>query len=600
MKISTKLVMLIAFAIVITTVQFSLERLLHDGIVKRNRIIHDLNAANEVLLNAISDEKQFLRSHKETDAEKVAVNIRRANTMISKLGTESIHIDKKDIDAVQRLLKDYGNIFSELTAMIAVFDTEMGKLNHQLYSFHQQAVSVIKDARMEIGLAMINVEEVNEHVRNLAENAKNTILWVRQISLVLSQDLFLNEDEAAFSEQMTGIMAELQKERKNAEIIQKYLQKNPAYTSYIAEAISLMDWIPDHTDLILAQWKHNRKLSESLDKIRKTLVITKDNIILAVKLRMKHSSRQITFLVSISFGCVILVLIIGGGLIIRSITNPLNRVIRTVYDTCRHTMAAASEVSSSSHMLAGNAYDQAATVEQISASIETMASEIHKTSKLTSGAGKLMHENIAKSAQTLRQLITLMMNMSQIVADSDKISQIIKTINEIAFQTNLLALNAAVEAARAGDVGSGFAVVSDEVRGLAKRTASAADSTQNLLNANICRINDASGVLSEMSCNFEGIIESATMIGEKSEAITITTSDQALAMDQISLAANQLSNYTQNVAAGAEESAAASNTLKAQSVKLNEVVMELVLLVRGNNGGKKNRENSKGPGCSFE
>ena len=111
-------------------------------------------------------------------------------------------------------------------------------------------------------------------------------------------------------------------------------------------------------------------------------------------------------------------------------------------------------------------------------------------------------------------------NMGQIEADSDKTGKIIKTIDEIAFQTNLLALNAAVEAARAGEAGAGFAVVAEEVRNLAMRAAEAAKSTQTLLEGTIKQVKISAAAVRAMSEDFEGIVESATVMGEKTAAIT--------------------------------------------------------------------------------
>ena len=112
-------------------------------------------------------------------------------------------------------------------------------------------------------------------------------------------------------------------------------------------------------------------------------------------------------------------------------------------------------------------------------------------------------------------LLLLTGKMSQIEQDSDQIRQIIKTIDEIAFQTNLLALNAAVEAARAGEVGAGFAVVADEVRSLAIRATEAAQNTQDLLNFTIKRVGESAMAIKEVNMDFEGVIESATIMGEK-------------------------------------------------------------------------------------
>lgn len=274
-------------------------------------------------------------------------------------------------------------------------------------------------------------------------------------------------------------------------------------------------------------------------------------------------------------------------LMARSISRPITRVVEGLSQTASQVTAAAGEVANTSHSLAENAVQQAASVEETSSSLEEMATMSRETSTLTSGAEQLMNENIEKSGQSLRALVELTRNMSQIEADSDRISQIIKNIDEIAFQTNLLALNAAVEAARAGEAGAGFAVVADEVRNLAMRATEAAKSTQELLYQTIQRVSQAARSIKDMNSAFEGIVESATVMGEKTAAITQVSKEHANGMDQMSKAVHEIDLVTQNVATGAQSSAKASEALAHEVDKMKDYVDGLVGIV----GGKGNRTN---------
>ena len=289
--------------------------------------------------------------------------------------------------------------------------------------------------------------------------------------------------------------------------------------------------------------------------------------------------------IRILVGSIILVITLGVLLLsyfmARSITRPIYRVVEGLNETAGQVTSAARDVAHTSQSLAENAVQQAASIEETSASLEEMASMSKEASTLTTGAEQLMNENIEKSGQSLKALVELTRNMSQIEADSDRISQIIKNIDAIAFQTNLLALNAAVEAARAGEAGAGFAVVADEVRNLAMRATEAAKSTQQLLHGTIQRVSQAALSIKEMNGAFEGIVESATVMGEKTASITLVSKEQANGIEQINKAVNEIDSATQNVAEGAQSSAVASEALSEEVVKMKEFVDGLVGILGG-------------------
>lgn len=205
-----------------------------------------------------------------------------------------------------------------------------------------------------------------------------------------------------------------------------------------------------------------------------------------------------------------------------------------------------------------------------------------QTSELTSDAEQLMNENIEKSAHSMKALIELTQEMSQIEADSGQMGQIIKIIDEIAFQTNLLALNAAVEAARAGEAGAGFAVVAEEVRNLALRSTEAAKNTQQLLESTVERVAQAARSIKNINNGFEGIIESATAMGEKTALITRSSREQTRGIEQVGLATSKIDKITQDVAARSQESAATSEDLSARAAEMKIFVDDLLIIIEGN------------------
>ena len=170
-------------------------------------------------------------------------------------------------------------------------------------------------------------------------------------------------------------------------------------------------------------------------------------------------------------------------------------------------------------------------------------------------------------------------SMEEIGASSNKISKIIKVIDEIAFQTNILALNAAVEAARAGEAGMGFAVVAEEVRNLAQRSAQAAKDTASLIEDSILKSGEGSRKLGQVAGSIQAITDGAGKVKTLVDEVEASSKEQAQGIEQISKAIAQMDTVTQQTAANAEESASASEELNAQSQALMAVVDQLQTLV---------------------
>ncbi len=279
-------------------------------------------------------------------------------------------------------------------------------------------------------------------------------------------------------------------------------------------------------------------------------------------------------------GCILLGLLMSWG-ISAAVSRPLKRVIENLGAVSEGVAAMAGQVSSGSQSLSQVASDQAASMEETFSALEGMNAMSADTSALTQGVSVLMMENIEKSADSLKSMVSLTQEMGRIESDSADMGQIIDAINDIAFQTKLLGLNAAIEAARAGGIGSGFAVVAEEVRNLAMRAGDASEQTRNLLETNIRRFSSASASIRLINERFEGIIESATLIGEKTAAITDASQSVSDGLGQVATASREVDRMTQTLAANAEESAASSEELAAQAETIQLMVGELAVLAGG-------------------
>jgi len=331
-------------------------------------------------------------------------------------------------------------------------------------------------------------------------------------------------------------------------------------------------------------------------QIRKELL----DIFTALQHRQKEASVSFSELISLSFKIVtwvffitLIITIPVFILISRSVTKPLNLMIEHLSRSAEHITDASDQLSSSSQSLAETSSEQAAFLEETSVSLENLTAQSHETFKITMGVEQLMNENIKNSALSLKEMIELMSKMAQVEKSSGHILQVIKTIDNISFQTNLLALNAAIEAARAGEAGAGFAVVADEVRNLSARTAEAAKTTQELLNGIKEEVIHAAHSIKRINSDFEGIIESATVMGERTAKITQSSKDNADEIEQINQAVVKIDNITQQNAADAEEFAGTSEEMNAQATEMRNFIHKLETLVRVRDSEKTGNQQKK-------
>jgi methyl-accepting chemotaxis protein/methyl-accepting chemotaxis protein-1 (serine sensor receptor) len=290
------------------------------------------------------------------------------------------------------------------------------------------------------------------------------------------------------------------------------------------------------------------------------------------------SARWITFVL---LG---LCLAVGGGVlfVVRHTSLVLHRIAVNMAEGADQVASAATQVSAASQSLAQGSSEQAASLEETSSSSEEINSMTRKNAENSKVAAEFtgqVDQRVTAANLTLGQMVA---SMTEINTSSDKVSKIIKVIDEIAFQTNILALNAAVEAARAGEAGMGFAVVADEVRNLAQRCAQAAKDTASLIEESMAKSRDGMAKLDQVADAIRSITESAVKVKTLVDEVNLGSQEQARGIEQIAKAIVQMEQVTQKNAANAEESASASEELSGQAETMKSVVGQLRALVGGN------------------
>jgi methyl-accepting chemotaxis protein len=294
----------------------------------------------------------------------------------------------------------------------------------------------------------------------------------------------------------------------------------------------------------------------------------------------------------IIMGVVVGVVLLMGGLTAAAarttfrLTSRIRNTALELGDGIDRSSGTAAQMADIAQALSKGASEQAASLEETSASMEEMAAMTRANAESTRQATALMTEVSQQVASSDKVLVEMLESMTEIADSSQRVSKIIKTIDEIAFQTNILALNAAVEAARAGDAGMGFAVVAEEVRSLAQRSATAARDTAALIETSVEKTRLGSERTGHVVTAVRGVTTSVARVRELITSINDASSQQSHGISQTAQAIQQMEQVTQRTAASAEESAAASEQLARDVHTSREVVREQERLV-GESGSQR-------------
>ncbi|HEY3489459.1 MAG TPA: methyl-accepting chemotaxis protein [Candidatus Deferrimicrobiaceae bacterium] len=351
----------------------------------------------------------------------------------------------------------------------------------------------------------------------------------------------------------------------------------------------------DQTHALLTEGKNAEAFALIENEGDKQRLIVQDSIDKMVRIKEKAAKETDaantksvdaarTSMVVLVLLCVSAALALGFYLS-RSISSSLNRAVNSLDEGAGQVSSASTQLSSAAQALAEGASESAASLEESSSAMEEMSAMTHQNAENAGQARSLAEVaggNVDKANASMGSMVG---SMAEISSMGQEVGKIIKTIDEIAFQTNLLALNAAVEAARAGEAGAGFAVVADEVRNLAQRSAVAAKSTSDLIEATVQKIKDGTALVERTNMDFQEVANSVKKVNELVGEISAASSEQARGITEVGSAISQMDKVTQQTAANAEEIASSTEELSAQSIAMQDIVRQIRDLVRGGEAG---------------
>ncbi len=262
---------------------------------------------------------------------------------------------------------------------------------------------------------------------------------------------------------------------------------------------------------------------------------------------------------------------------IKALIEQMTDMLTNIHQAAAQVSMGSDNLSEAAQVLAEGSTDQAASVEEMQATITTISDGIQSTASQLKEA-YLNAKKYSELAETSSSdMAALMESMSRISVSTQQIAHIISDIEDIASQTNLLSLNASIEAARAGEAGKGFAVVADQIRTLAEQSAKSAVDSRSLLENVLHEVADGNTVTQHTSESLKDVVDGVENIASTSKDLSDISADQSIAMNQATEDINRISEIVQSNAATAQETSATSQELTAEATCMADLVSKFTV-----------------------
>lgn len=262
---------------------------------------------------------------------------------------------------------------------------------------------------------------------------------------------------------------------------------------------------------------------------------------------------------------------------LREMNTNVSSALKDVEEVAEQVNCGATNLAEAAQSLAEGATDQAASVQEMLATMNTVSDGLRDTVESVDAAYHQAMKCADDAQLSHKEMGNMVESMNRISITSKKIENIITEIESIASQTNLLSLNASIEAARAGEAGRGFAVVADEIRNLADQSAKSAVDTRELVSNTLFEIEEGSKIAYRTADVLDGVVDAIQKIAESAKELSESSQIQAEAVEQADQGIARISEVVQSNSAAAEESSATSEELSAQAMTMHDLVSRFQL-----------------------